>query len=379
MSRILVVTRNYPPLWGGMERLNLNMVEQLAVQHEVMLVAPTGAEGHVPDGVEVRRTAGGRLSRFLVSATLHSLREARRFRPEIVLGGSGLVAPIVLAAARLCGARSCVYAHGLDLAVPHRLYQAAWLPAIRAMDRVIVNSSATRDLALGKGVPTERIGIVHPGVDVPSEDRAARARFRTLHQLGEGPILLSVGRLTARKGLREFVGQVLPEVVSKHPTVILVVVGDAPTDALYARVQTIESIREEAERVGVAANVRFLGKRFGQELRDAYFGSDVHVFPVQELAGDPEGFGMVAVEAAAHGLPTVAYASGGVVDAIAEGRSGHLIPPGRAAQFAECVNQLLAHPVAPRRVIAFAGRFAWSQFGARIHQNLNDVHIKERP
>ena len=48
-----------------------------------------------------------------------------------------------------------------------------------------------------------------------------------------------------------------------------------------------------------------------QRLSDAYFAADVMVFPVLDLPGDVEGFGMVAVEAAAHGLPTVAFAVGG--------------------------------------------------------------------
>lgn len=373
MSRVLVITRNYPPLWGGMERLNLNLVEQFARRHEVMLLAPKGAERYVSGSVSVRTVAGAPISMFLLASMYRAIHEARRFRPDYVLGGSGLVAPVVLTAAYSCGARSGVYVHGLDLAVRHFLYRAAWMPALRRVDRIIANSGATRQLALDGGIRPERIRIVHPGVSMPEVDPSARARFRRQYGLGDGPVLLSVGRLTTRKGLQEFVADVFPRIAQRHPNAILVVVGDVPTDALHARAQTPESIQAAADRAGVGAGLRFLGTRFGQELEDAYAGADVHVFPVRELIGDPEGFGMVAVEAAAHGLPTVAYATGGVVDAVLEGVSGRLVAPGDGAAFAGAVSELLSHPIDEAGIVRFAETFAWGKFGRRMASVLSEL------
>jgi len=105
-------------------------------------------------------------------------------------------------------------------------------------------------------------------------------------------------------------------------------------------------------------------------LHDAYFGADLHVFPVRDLPGDTEGFGMVAIEAAAHGLSTVAYATGGVIDAVWEGQSGRLIPPGDAAGFAQAVLATLAAPLAPEGSRTFAQGFAWDEFGRRITESL---------
>src|SRR3546814_12930756 len=69
-----------------------------------------------------------------------------------------------------------------------------------------------------------------------------------------------------------------------------------------------------------------------------YKAASAHIFPVREIPGDPEGFGMVAVEAAAHGVPTIAFATGGIVDAVAEGESGRLIRPGDYGAFAGVVK-----------------------------------------
>lgn len=369
--RLLLVTRNFPPLWGGMERLNWHIADELRHAYEVTVIGPAGAAAVAPAGVTVIEVPLRPLWRFLLLATWRALLAARDSRPAMVLAGSGLTAPMAWLAAWLSGARSAAYVHGLDLAVAHPVYRALWRPALRRMHCVIANSSATATLARAIGIAQARIRIVHPGVDMPALVPTARARFRAARGLSENtPVLLSVGRLTARKGLREFVSDVLPRIVEKRTDAQLVVVGDAPADALYAQAQSPASIQRAADAAGVGQHVHFLGTRFGTELADAYAGADVHVFPVRELLNDPEGFGMVAVEAAAHGLSTVAYATGGVVDAVRPGVSGHLVAPGDEANFARATLQALAEPLDSEASRAFAAQFAWPEFGGRMLQSL---------
>lgn len=369
---LLLITRNFPPLWGGMERLNWHMAAELAKSFNVRVIGPTGAAEHAPAGVAVREAALKPLWRFLWQAAWLAWQEARAWQPDVVLAGSGLTAPLALLAARACNARSAVYVHGLDLTVPHPLYRLLWRPALRRIDTVIANSHATAELAKAVGIAPERIRVVHPGVEIPAPDAEARQRFRAKHGIeSDAPLLLSVGRLTARKGLLEFVREVLPLIAERRPGVVLAIVGDTPSNALYAQAQTPQAIQAAADAAGVGDRLRFLGKRFGQELADAYFAADVHVFPVREIPGDPEGFGMVAVEAAAHGLPTVAYATGGVVDAVAEGQSGRLVSPQNGQAFARATLDVLAGSISPETCRAFAQRFAWPTFGERLALGLN--------
>lgn len=369
MKRLLLVTRNFPPLWGGMERLNQHLADELAFEYDVRLIAPEGAEAFASHA-RVLPVPLRPLSRFLLAAAWTTLREARQWRPEIVLAGSGLTAPIALFAARHCGALAFAYTHGLDLAAAHPIYRAAWLPCFKGLDGIIANSRATAGLARTLGVRPERLQIVHPGVEIPTLDSGARARFRCKHGLGNRPILLSVGRLTTRKGLLEFVRDVLPRITADRPDARLVVIGDAPTDSLHAQVQTPEMIQATARVSGVTDNVVFLGRRFGRELADAYQAADVHVFPVRKLPNDPEGFGMVAIEAAAHGLPTVAYATGGIVDAVAPGQSGLLVDADDAEGFASSVTKLLDSPLDVAAIRGFSEGFSWDRFGRAIRASL---------
>jgi phosphatidylinositol alpha-1,6-mannosyltransferase len=442
-KRILLVTRNLPPLVGGMERLNWHMAEELAKVAEVRVVGPHGSVALAPAGVVVREAPLKPLWRFLWRARSLARREAKTWRPHIVLAGSGLTAPIARSAARVSGAKSAAYVHGLDIAARHPVYRVLWLPAIRGMDRVIANSHATAELSRGIGVDPARIGIVHPGVQLPadvtapSEQVALVARshtqpaceaelppsersaaewtkreamalsagksrrspvssFRTLRSgdpesgfgvstapigrairqrqnLGTSPVLLSVGRLSARKGLREFVSQALPRIVAEQPRALFLIVGDAPNQALHAETQTPDSIQAAADAAGVGEHVQFLGTITDYaELGALYRAADVHVFPVREIPGDPEGFGMVAVEAAAHGLPTVGFATGGVIDAVFEGQSGFLVRPGDHAAFADAVLETCALRETLRPAcIAFAQRFAWPAFGEQLVAELS--------
>lgn len=365
-QKLLLVTRNFPPLWGGMERLNWHMAAELSKSLDVRIVAPVGAAQHAPHGVAVREAPLKPLWLFLLRTATLARHEAREWKPDIVLAGSGLTAPLVWWAARACKARRAVYVHGLDLTVPHPVYRALWRPALRCMDVIIANSRPTARLAEGIGITPARIHVVHPGVEIPPPDPQARARFRAQHQLGDAPVLLSVGRLTARKGLREFVRDVLPRIAAVRPDVQLLIVGDVPANALYAEAQTPQSIQSAADAAGVGGRVRFLGTLFGRDLADAYAGADVHVFPVRDIPNDPEGFGMVAVEAAAHGLPTAGYATGGVVDAVAEGVSGTTVSPNDGNALAAAVLHLTDRPMAQNVIRNFAAPFAWDVFGRRV-------------
>ena len=367
----LLVTRNFPPLVGGMERLNQQLLSALAPDWRLALCGPAGCGAFAPAGAVVRETAIRPLPWFLAASLLKALWLAVHRRPGLVIAGSGLTAPIAWLCARLAGARAVAYLHGLDIVAPSRVYQRLWLPCIRACDLLLVNSAHTAGLAAQRGIPAARIALLHPGTGLPALDPAAGAAFRARHALGDRPLLLSVGRLTRRKGLAEFVAGALPAIVARRPDALLLVIGEEASDALHGGPGAERArIQAAARDAGVEANLRFLGRCDEPTLEAAYQAADCHVFPVLALPGDVEGFGMVALESAAHGLQTVAFAVGGVPDAVAAGRSGTLVEAGRHDAFAAAVLAVLAQPrdQAAAACRAFAAEHDWGAFGRRLRQ-----------
>ncbi|MDR3416690.1 MAG: glycosyltransferase family 4 protein [Nevskia sp.] len=369
--RVLVVTRNLPPLRGGMERLNHHLLRELAAAFEVRVCCPHEClaalpQGLVGSGVPLRPLPG-----FVAASAVKALTLAVRFRPDLVLAGSGLTAPMARLAAAAVGARSVAYLHGLDIAADHWAYRRLWVRQFPALSAVLVNSRHTAGLATRAGVPAERVSIVHPGVELPPWEPALGAEFRQRFGLGDRPLLLSLGRLTARKGLVEFVEQVMPGLAGVLPEVVLAVIGGEAVHALKGGGGgQLERLQASIRRLGLERQVRLLGEQDDRTARGAFFASRALVFPVLDLPGDVEGFGMVAIEAAAHGVPTLGFAVGGVPDAVAEPRSGSLFRPGDYAALAAALQRLCAaadeDEAARLRRRDFAAEFEWSRFGQRM-------------
>lgn len=368
--QVLLITRNLPPLVGGMERLNWHMADELSRHAEVRLIGPKGAKALKPKKTTLTEAPLRPLPLFLFVAFYKTLWQALRWKPSTIIAGSGLTAPLAWLVSRFFGTKSSVYLHGFDITAPSKIYQKLWVPVFKRMDSVIVNSTPTKKLAMAAGVPKHKIHLVYPGVSLPVAPQPANqiSAFKKQHGLEEMKILLSVGRLTTRKGLREFVKHALPRIIEEEPNTVLLIVGEAPKNSLGADIQTEESIKAQAYTSGVAQHVKFLGVITDQMLlATVYEASDIHVFPVRHILDDPEGFGMVAIEAAAHGLPTAAFATGGVIDAVADGQSGYLIENENYEELSQSVLQLLKYPSLVKGSCKFAQTFSWRNFGNGIY------------
>lgn len=375
--RILMITRNFPPTLGGMERLAHHTYLELSKEFEVWLLGPPGSGLYVADRTRVVECRTRPLLSFLSCLQWQAKRIARRVNPDLVLASSGISALAATAAARVSGVAAITYVHGLDIVVDSFLYGAFFLPAIRRSDRVIANSRYTAELACGKGVAKDAIEILRPGVATQSKQKVLKnGGFRTRYGLNGRKLLLSVGRLLPRKGLPEFIHNVLPKLVATHRDILLVIIGEEPRQALAASPGELQRIHEAALSARMKEHIAILGVVDDDMLDQAYVESDLFVFPIVETTGDVEGFGMVALEAAAHGLPTVAFAVGGVSDAVNDGVSGYLVPPGNFEQFARMILQYLDRSDRAdweSRCLEHAREFSWDKYGAELRKICNET------
>ncbi len=313
-----------------------NSVETLASEFDVTLVGPQGCGAFSPANVQTIECPASPLS-FLTTAFLKAGRAASKQSFDIILGGSGLVSPVTHLLAGQANARSVVFVHGLDLVADNWIYQHVFMPFLRRHDRLVANSENTRRIAVDKDCPADRVEIVNPGSTIPPESLLQQAdAAREELGLASNKVILSVGRMVPRKGLAEFLENAWPLIIDAQPNAILVVVGDTPSDALLKDSKGAKRLMDAIDRCGTDT-VRFLGTVDDDTLWKCYAAADVLVFPLIRIKGDVEGFGMVAIEAAASGTPTVAFPVGGVVDAISNGVSGLLVSEGDYRAFADAV------------------------------------------
>jgi len=375
MKKLLVISRNFPPLVGGMERLVFNIYKQLNNRFDCDLVGPRDSTRHVSGNHNVYECPLSPLPAFIITALLKSSKAVVNNNYSACIAGSGVTAPVALLASRLRKIPCITFVHGLDLIVRNHVYQKLFVPAIRRSDVIIANSANTARLAEEAGVDPDRIRILHPGVHIPKTIDSLTS-FRDCHQLHSRRILLSVGRLIPRKGLAEFISRSLPAIVSALPDTLLVIIGTEPKNALQREDSETRRIMDTIREQQLENHVLMIGRVDDDTLQAAFSESDLFVFPLRAVAGDVEGFGMVAVEAAALGLPCIAFAEGGVADAIDAGQSGFLISSGDYQSFSQTVIDILQGTLerpSPDSCRKHAARFQWETFGDKLTDIISSV------
>lgn len=376
--KILMVTRNFPPLVGGMEKLNLNIFLALNNKFKAYLAGPSGSfKFHkVFPYIEFPfKPLWLYIAMSLFKVSLFAL----KIKPNIVFCGSGTSILAGYISARLCSAKLICYLHGLDIVASSVVYQSFFVPLIGKSNLVIVNSRHTRMLAISAGIPAERIHLLSPGVNLPDMSRRDELAisFRNSYGLGDRKFILIAGRITARKGVVEFIENIFVQMVAKNPELILVVVGEEAQHAAKSSRGVTGAIYEAISNNGLERNVVLTGGVSELSFSSALFSASAFVFPVLNLPNDVEGFGMVAIEAAAHGLPTVGFSVGGVPDAIENGKSGWLVESGDYSAMEEKISSCLNYgdsSVTPETCRLFAESFQWSAFEGKLEKIVNSIN-----
>ena len=360
---------------GGMERLVHELYRSLARNHEVSLLGPAGSEEYVEPTANVRSTAVSPTGVFLLLTLFKGLLLRRsKNRPDLVIGGSGLVGPVVVFLAKFTGAKTILLVHGLDIIADSRLYQWLFVPFLKRVDLVICNSKNTARLAIASGVDEQDIAVVNPGVETQHRPISHQEAKRSLALDGK-TMLLSVGRLIPRKGLAEFIAESFANLAAEDPNLVFFIAGTEPSGALNrSGTSVLADIENAISAHDLAGKVQLLGHVSNDEIFTLYAAAGVFVFPLVETPGDVEGFGMVAIEAASHGTPTVAFDCGGVGDAVIDGKNGILINPGNYTKFSEATLHLLQEG-SRDSARDFASHFSWEIYGTQIQSCIEKVLI----
>lgn len=373
--KILIVTRNLPPLIGGMERLNWHIADELSKSYDVYVLSHSRARALAPKNCQFYSAPLNPMPLFLILAFIKTFFICLLKKPDILLAGSGLTAPIIVFWAKIFRKKSIIYLHGLDINNNSHVYQKVWMPFLRSADSIICNSTPTKRLALNKGIRDSKISIIHPGVNFPPKEKDENliTDLKNHFCIQNKKILLSVGRLTERKGLLEFIENCLPQIVKEMPNTILLIVGDTANNALNNKFQNKEELLKIAKKINVDQHIIFTGAVEEKVLTQLYYVANIHVFPVKHIPNDPEGFGMVAIEAASYGLPTVAFATGGIIDSIKSQESGFLITSQNYLEFTAYTIQILKNPsiIQAEPCQNFAKKFAWHNLAEKFQKVLN--------
>jgi glycosyltransferase-like protein len=211
--------------------------------------------------------------------------------------------------------------------------------------------------------------LVRNGVDGDRfrapRDAAERAADRQALALGDRMAVLTVGGIEPRKGsltLLEGFARLRAQAPELDP--LLLIVGGA---TLFDYRDEIDRFAARARDLGVGEHVRHVGTVTPAELERHYRAADVFAFPSTK-----EGFGLVALEALAAGLPVVASELDVFLTFLAHDENALLCPPGDGAALGDCLTRLARVPALRERLVA-GGRAVVEAYGwdtaAAVHED----------
>ena len=406
--RLLLVLTEFPPSVGGMQTHARHLAAHLAQRGHVVEVvtyrvtdAALAQAAHQFDAAApypVHRV----LSRLGYWANLQALqRLAQRFRPDAVYASTVFYGLLHLARGEQAAVPLLCRSVGNDVLRPWQGYPYRWLSQTMALPVVqrglrrwlehgwhpdwvdhlfrrqrerlmrqaaarhacvLANSGYTAALLSEAGVAAERIQVVSGGVDSASfAPASAPTRAQLRAEMGLQPhevAVLTVCRLVPKKGV-EVLLAALAQLQGSLPQLRLLVVGDGQRRRAY---------QVQARRLGLAWQVRFVGRVPHERVRQYFQASDLFVLASYEsrhaggASRDVETMGRVLCEANAAALPLIATDSGGVPSVVRHGHNGWLVPPANAPALAQAIHTLWHNPALRQRLVQAGLQRARSEF-----------------
>jgi phosphatidylinositol alpha-1,6-mannosyltransferase len=341
----LLVTNDFPPKIGGIQSYLWELWRRLPAENVTVLTSPHAGAARF-DAQQPFRIERTREPVLLPSPLL--TRRVRRLAAEVdaevvVLDPAlplGLIGPHL-------GLPYAAVLHGSEVTIPARL------PGSRALLARVLRGAALLIAAGGYPESEARrvaeqlppIVQVPPGVDTsrfaplaPIERASTRARMGLPTA---GPLVFSVSRLVPRKGMDTLIQAAARLAAENHPQLTVAIAGSGRDRPRLDR--TIN-------RTG--APVRLLGRVPSPDLPGLYACADVFALCCRSRWGglEQEGFGIVFLEAAAAGIPSVAGDSGGSAEAVIDGVTGLVVnDPSDVTAVADALDRLMSDPVLASR------------------------------
>ena len=337
---ILILTQCFPPVAGGVENLVGGLARAFAAAGERVLVyadAPVSADDASAPYTIVRYDG----AKFL--------RRRRKARDAALLLAGGDVKQVYCDSWKSLehlklppsAAPVVVLAHGSEYPLspsPRKRWRIQ--QALDKSRHVLAVSAHTRQRTIPYLRDTQKLGVWHPPFNAPASPSAAVVtRMRALWQDGT-PRVLTVARLSPRKGVDAAI-RAVADLAATYPALRYVIAGDGAQAAM---------LRQRVVELNKGGRICFAGAVNDEEKSALYAAADVFLLPGRVLGDDVEGFGLVYMEAAHFGVPSVSGRDGGAAEAVDDGVTGLHCDGGSVESVRQTLSRVLEDESLRRRL-----------------------------
>ena len=326
----LIVARNYPPEVGGIQTVMGGLSKALS-KYELIKVftfkSKNNSEFDNKVSFSIERIGGSKLFRkyrlaYLVNEHLKNNKSVK----AIIADHWKSLELIKSNKKKIC------LIHSKEINHP----KGSWLNkkvlnVLNNVDYIVANSQYTKNLAIGLGVNSEKIIVINPGID-PIKN-IEKKHFDEAEKLlkNKKPRLITVSRFDKRMN-HEKITMALKNLKQIYPNILYTCIGNG---------EELENIKKLVNELQLKDQVLLL-EEISQELKNALVAkSNLFVMPSVIHKKSVEGFGVVYVEAAQYGVPSIAGKDGGASDAIIDYKTGLFVDGNNLEEIYSAINELL--------------------------------------
>lgn len=315
---IIITTQCFYPNIGGIEALMTSLATEMSKKRSDVIVTADGSN------VKEDNSYNFKIKRFTGWKPIRRLKKAKFIKKicanqkvEAIYADSwksieylnNLTVPIF------------VLAHGTEIQKNFNsinLYknfkQFRIISSYKKASKIIANSSYTKELLVESlSINNKKIEIIHPGIDVYNKFIKNDTLIKIENIIGNSsPVVLTLARLELRKGHKAIL-TALSALIKKYPNLLYIIAGDGPNKS---------NLKMQARKLGLERNIRFLGWITEPEKSALLKKINVYAMTPHIEKESVEGFGMAFIDAAFHGVPALGTDSGGIPDAIENGKTG---------------------------------------------------------
>ena len=315
---IIITTQCFYPQIGGIEALMTGMAEAMAKSGKNVLVLADGPMN------ETDNLQGYKIKRFNAWKPIRRINKAKyiqnickKKKIEAIFSDSWKSIEYL----KLVDAPINVLAHGTEIQKnfsPWNFYkknkQSRICSSYMNAKNIAANSNYTKELLMvSLNIDKNKIKVIHPGIDVYDKFIDRKTTTKVTDIIGNSnPVIVTLARLEDRKG-HKIILDALSALIKKYPNILYIIAGDGPNK---------ENIKLHVKKLNLEKNIKFLGWITEPEKSVILKNSNLFVMTPHLDRESVEGFGMVFIDAAFHGLATIGTDTGGIPDAIIDGKTG---------------------------------------------------------
>ena len=341
------MNQDFPPFPGGISQWAYGITNAfLEAGHSVTVYTRAKAIGdskiHHKCRYTVIKMYGHDFNKFrMIYSSYYTIKIFLSGKFDIFIAGTWNLAFMAVFLSKFFSMKTVVVAHGWEVTREIKGIKFRELQYVfnNSTTNIAVSHFTRQHIIVKLNISEDRIKVLPNGVDLKRFHKINDFQdIQKRWQLDGKKIVLTLARIVERKG-HDIVIKAMPKVISKVPGAIYMIAGNGSNKIITDLHRLIHQLKLED-------HVIFIGYVNDEDLIKYYNLCDVYIMVsrVLEDEGDIEGFGISYLEANACEKPVIGGNSGGIPDAIVDGKTGFLVNPYDENEVADTIIMLLTNP-----------------------------------